>query len=290
VSPSLTSHTRVVVAPTQLVARRYSPGFKPRIAAESRLTTAGPMSLAQRADAIASVLGQVAQPVKPGRPRPGVDLTILDAFHHVFSVPCSSALKSDEDWQRFARFRASELLGGAPAQWRVRLSPAGRGNARLAGALHESDIEALESSIAAAGARLNGVRTSLSSLLSHHGAATAQDALPGGTSWLVVLEPRCLIIARLGQGRVQTLSQRRLSATLTGTSAGALVATWLDREARLLGLDPQTAAGTVRCVAGRRAAQVQRDVGAPDPVPAAVDRLIAEAGDLESDIVEACFS
>ena len=289
-SPSLTSHTRVVVGPNQLVARRYERGLKPRISAEGRVAVNGPLSIAQRAGALASVLGLVKPPSKSRWHSPSVDIVILDAFHHVFCVPYSAALKREEDWQRFAQFRASELLGGVPAQWRIRLSPEVRGQARMAGALRESDIEALHSSLAATGTRLNGVRAALSSLLSHHSAATSGDARNGEPSWIVVMQPRCLIIARQAHGHVQTVSQRRLSPALDRTSPGALVATWLDREARLLGLDSDAAAGSICCLVGRQLSQVQRKVGAPDPVPGAIDRLNADAGDLEADVIEACFA
>ena len=71
----------------------------------------------------------------------------------------------------------------------------------MAGALREADVLALESTVTAAGARLTRVRAALSSLLASRSAA--QRAAPArDPAWLAVLEPRCLIVGRMGNAEL----------------------------------------------------------------------------------------
>lgn len=148
-------------------------------------------------------------------------------------VPWSDALGDAEEEAAFARHCFERVYGDAVAQWDLRVSDARDGVPRLASAVDAALPVALREVFAAAGVRLDSIQPSLMAVYNDY-----RRRLLGRHAWLALLEPGCLCLALLHQGRWARIRTQRI-----GPAWRVELAQILEREAYLA--DPEAAAADV---------------------------------------------
>ncbi len=305
-SRSWTRHTRLVIGASRITARSYARSWRLKQVAAAEVSVPPESTLEHRAAAIVHLLRDTTPHGT------AVDIVLLDHLHRVFALPWSPALQRDQDWQRFARYRARELLGEAASQWSVQLSApnalhflrrVGGGSPcdRFAGAIKNGDLAALNAAVSEARGVLRTLQGAISPLLARLSASPAQPDVPAQdspTQWCVLIEPAVLVFARSRGERWDSVSQHRITAGHSAATMGEAVSTWLDREARLSsaleGADappdaPPGAEEPLTCVIGRRTLRLKRTTTSGAAVAAAIDAHIGTMADLEAEVIDACF-
>lgn len=116
-------------------------------------------------------------------------------------LPWSAALGSEDEWLAYARHTLASTYGAA-AGWRVRLSRAERGKARVACAIDESLFDALRA--------LPNVVSIQPGLMPEFNARRRE--LARGRAWLVLEEPERLTLCLIAEGDWKLIRSRRAGA------------------------------------------------------------------------------
>jgi len=162
-------------------------------------------------DPIATLKQQVA----------GAGATVLLSSHFVryCVLPWSEALTSEEDWDAFAQHAFESTYGTAcAAGWRIHLSDAGPGRARMASAVDCAFFEALSSV-----PEVVSIQPYLMSAFNAH-----RRAIAGKPAWLVLQEPARLTITLVADGEWRLVRTRQITAGWQDE-----LAAMLDRESAL---------------------------------------------------------
>ena len=148
------------------------------------------------------------------------DLTVVLSNHLVRydCLPWNKAVKGEEELIALARHRLTKIYGAAAQTWVVRLSPAGKGAARLVAAMDHALLVKLRLAAAESSIKLHSIQPYL--MASFNCCAKNMAAADG---WFVAAEHGRFALASFRSGRWQAVQMRR------GDNMAALHA-WLERE------------------------------------------------------------
>ena len=138
---------------------------------------------------------QAALPDHAGHPTHGY-VTLSSRLVHYALVPWSDALSDAAEEAAFARHVFERVHGEAAAQWELRVSADRIGAPTLASAVDARMLNAVRAAFADARVRLDSIQPRLMAVYNDY-----RRRLQGRHAWLALLEPGCLCLALLQQGR-----------------------------------------------------------------------------------------
>lgn len=156
-----------------------------------------------------------------------VAVVLSNHFCRYAVLKASAALKTEHDWDAYARHELESSYGNEVARWRVRLSRTGAQHTRVACAVDAELVEQLRSL-----SRLKSVQPYLMSAFN-----ARRRALAKGSAWFVIQEPTRLAIALLVDGGWKLIRMRQVASEWQSNLAALL-----DREAALSGAAEATRA------------------------------------------------
>ena len=129
-------------------------------------------------------------------------VTVVLSSHLVRYVllPWSDALHSEDEWSAFAQHAFKTTYGAIAEGWHCRVSPARRGDSRIASAIDAEVLESLRS--------VRGVASVQPYLMSAFNAR--RRSLQGKNGWLVVQEQGRTVVALLRDGHWRLVRTRRI--------------------------------------------------------------------------------
>lgn len=122
-------------------------------------------------------------------------------------VPWSDALGDAEEETAFARHCFERVYGEASAQWELRVSDERDGVPKLASAVDAALPGALREVFSTAKVRLDSIQPNLMAVYNDY-----RRSLQGRHAWLALVEPGCLCLALLHQGRWARVRSQRIGA------------------------------------------------------------------------------
>ena len=148
------------------------------------------------------------------------ELTVVLSNHFVRydCLPWNEAVKNEEEHLALARHRLAQVHGAAAQTWALRLSPAGKGAARLVAAVDEALLETIKLATTEAKLKLHSIQPYLMASFNRYAKDLAQ-----GDGWFVAAESGRFALARFRGGLWQHIQLRG------GDGMGALH-DWLERE------------------------------------------------------------
>ena len=148
------------------------------------------------------------------------DVTVVLSNHFVRydCLPWNEAVKGEEELIALARHRLTQIYGAAAQTWLVRLSPAGKGAARMVAAIDNALLEKLRLMTAETGHQLHSIQPYLMASFN-----CFAKGLASGDGWFVAAENGRFALALFRSGRWQRVQLRR------GAGMAALHE-WLERE------------------------------------------------------------
>jgi hypothetical protein len=129
-------------------------------------------------------------------------VVLSDHFVRYLVLPWSAALVSDAEQLEFARARFLKVFGDAAQRWTVLISPAPAGHPRLAAAVEQPLIHALNEAFAASPLKLKSIQPAF---VAHFNGARSKLA---SNAWIVMAEQGRLLIAHLTGGRWRSVRTR----------------------------------------------------------------------------------
>ncbi|MBI4205209.1 MAG: hypothetical protein HY527_09300 [Betaproteobacteria bacterium] len=139
--------------------------------------------------------------------RPRLDVTVVLSNHFVryALLPWNATLKSEAEWLALARHRFSSVHGPLAEEWVVRVAETGgRESPRIASAIDQALLAAIEEGIAGAGASLVSVQPYLMAAFNR-----MRPMIGNASSWLVIEEPGRLTLALIQGGVWRAIRSRR---------------------------------------------------------------------------------
>jgi hypothetical protein len=188
VSPLWRDEVAILIGPRQLVLTRMSRGLRPRCIADRRRTVDGSLSLDWR-PALAA-LGTCLSEAE----WQDANLRVVVANHwaRYAIVPWANDITNDEERLAHARICLAGIYGNVAEQWRVGLSHAAPGAARIACAVEGDLIDEMGALVAARGLRLSSIQPQL--VASFNG---WRRKLEDRRGWFVNIDEGSLAAARL---------------------------------------------------------------------------------------------
>jgi hypothetical protein len=191
VSPLWRDEVAILIGPGQLVLTRMSRGLKPRCVADLRRTIEGSPSLDWRPALVAlgTCLSEAAWQ--------DANLRVVVSNHwaRYAIVPWANDITNDEERLAHARICLAGIYGNVAEQWRVGLSHAAPGAARIACAVEGDLIDEIGAQVAAHGLRLRSIQPQL--VASFNG---WRHKLEDRSGWFVNIDAGSLAAARLIDG------------------------------------------------------------------------------------------
>jgi hypothetical protein len=203
VSLSWRDELGVVLHAQRLVLARASGGWRPRLKRKEiiALEPAAPGMPAWQ-PALEALAGEVERGAFAGA---DVSVVLSSGLVRYAVVPHSGALAGEQEQLAFARHCFARIYGAEADAWALRLSDAQPRKPRLACAVDQALIEALDRVLAPLGARYRSLQPHLMASFNRWRARLGER--PG---WFVVAEPGLLCLALLRRG--QWLSVRTVKA------------------------------------------------------------------------------
>ncbi|MFA7316435.1 MAG: hypothetical protein WC029_02595 [Sulfuricella sp.] len=206
----LRDELRIVLSPGQLVLVRIAREFTRRglvrrvlakelISCDPAVSQEAPWDAAIRA-LEAALAGQAKRKVF-------ATLILSNHFMRYALVPWSEALSNDAEQMSHAQHCFRQAYGEAAANWELRLSPAPAGMPQLASAVDVRLLQALRQIFTRAGVALQSVQPQLMAAYNN-----CRSRLQDRSAWLVLVEPGCLCLALLQQGRWASVRSMRIGA------------------------------------------------------------------------------
>lgn len=194
-SPLWNDQIRVAVCPDRLIVASFRRGLRPRLH-KAEVIPVTPAPGAARWRAAVDALPRALAPLVRDRPQ----ATVILSSHLVRYdlLPWSPALGSEEAWLADARARFAAVYGTQVDAWALRISVTSPRGPRVASAIDEALLDAIEARIDATGARLAGVQPHLISVYNRIRPPGAERSF-----WLVVREPgrATVVLVRADQWR-----------------------------------------------------------------------------------------
>lgn len=148
------------------------------------------------------------------------DVTVVLSNHFVRydCLPWHQAVKGEDELIALARHRLTQIYGAAAQTWVVRLSPAGKGAARMVAAMDHALLEKLRLAAAESNIKLHSIQPYLMAAFN-----CCAKNMASADGWFVAAESGRFALALFRSGRWQRVQLRR------GANMAALHA-WLERE------------------------------------------------------------
>ena len=147
-----------------------------------------------------------------------VTVVLSNHFVRYDCLPWNEAVNDEDEQLALARHRLTHIYGSASQTWTLRLSPAGKGDARLVAAVDDAFLEMLKQAMAEAGIKLHSIQPYLMASFNRYAKSLAQ-----GDGWFVAAEGGRFALALFRGGQWKRILLRR----------GGDMATlheWLERE------------------------------------------------------------
>lgn len=221
----------IALFPERLVLARASGGFRRRLLHKEIVAFApaepGVPLWQPAADALTAKVAAGALA------KADVSLVLSNRFVHYAVVPWSDALGSKEEELAFARHCFARVYGSETESWALKLSSANPRKARLACAVEQTLIDALETCMGPLARRYRSLQPHLMASFNRVRARLGEQP-----AWVVVAEPGLLCLALLQDGRWQSVRTVKVGADWVSELHGVL-----SREECLV--DSQTECGRV---------------------------------------------
>jgi len=149
-----------------------------------------------------------ALPVALGERAPRRLAVILS--HHFVRyalLPWNAALQSEDAWRAYAEHRLAAIYGAPAAPWALRVAATAPRGARIACAVEQALIDALQTKLRERGVRPASVQPHLMAAFNR-----SRRRLRGASCWLVVAEAGRLALALIERGAWRSLRSRRVDA------------------------------------------------------------------------------
>jgi len=218
------NHLRIGLCPDRLILAGYRRGLRRRISRREVIAVAptlDPLRWQAAVDALPPALA-------PSRPKkPEVTIILSNHFVRYALLAWNENLKTEAEWLAFARHRLAGAHGHAAGEWALRVTETTPQGPRIAAAVDQALLDALEEKIAGSGAALVSVQPYL---------MVAFDRLLPGVGddwyWLVIEEPGRLTLALIQRGVWHAIRSRRVDEHWR-----AQLPEILERESAVLGLE-----------------------------------------------------
>lgn len=214
---------RIGFGPSSIALTGYRRGVRPRRSCQAVM----PLE-PSRADppwrAAAQALPRLLD--ESGARRPNVTIVLSNQFVRYALLPWNAAIKRNAEWMALARHRFSAIYGSAADTWVIRVSGAGSEAPRIASAIDDELLSALDEAVSSR-ATLVSVQPCLLATYNR-----LQPLIGQESCWLAVEEQERLTLSLLERGAWRAIRSRRRPRTSRATLAEIL-----DRESALLTLD-----------------------------------------------------
>lgn len=189
-SPSWRDRVEAFIAPRGVHLARIRRGLRPRADPEVFVAGIGDEGWLTAVEALARAL--------PGLASKGAEVrvTVSNRFVRYASVPGIETLAADAEREALARHQFQAIHGARAAGWRVAIAEHGSRAAGLGAAIDAELLDALATTVTAAGLTLRSVEPLLVSAFN-----ACRREIGSEPAWLVVAEPERLCIARISHGR-----------------------------------------------------------------------------------------
>lgn len=147
-----------------------------------------------------------------------VTVVLSNHFVHYDCLPWNEAVNDEEEQLALARHRLTHIYGPAVQTWALRLSPGGKGDARLVAAVDDTFLERLKQAMAEAGIKLHSIQPYLMASFNRYAKNLAQ-----GDGWFVAAEGGRFALALFRGGQWKRILLRRGDDMAT-------LHEWLERE------------------------------------------------------------
>jgi hypothetical protein len=208
-------HLGIALFPERLVIARTSGGFRRRLVHKEIVTFAPSepdMPLWQPA-----VHALAAKVTAGALANADVTLVLSNRFVHYTVVPWSDSLGSKEEELAFARHCFARVHGSAADDWEIKLETVKPGEPRLACAIEQPLIEALNTRMSPLASRYRSLQPHLMASFNRW-----RGLLGGRPGWFVVAEPGLLSVALLGGGQWHSVRTLKVGADWAQELTGVL--------------------------------------------------------------------
>jgi hypothetical protein len=191
VSPLWRDEVAILIAPRQLVLTRMSRGLRPRCSADLRRPVDESVSLDWRPalKALANCLSEAGWQDANAR------VVLANHWARYAVVPWANDIANEEERLAHARICLANIYGNVAEQWRIGLSHAAPGAARIACAVEDDLIDEVSAAASAHGLRVVSVQPQL--VASFNG---WRHKLEDASGWFVNIDEGALAAARLVGG------------------------------------------------------------------------------------------
>ena len=222
-SPLWRDRITVELSPQRVAWVRVSRGLRPGVIAK------GIQNVTPQADAPVwqPALNQIKQLMSVEEWK-NAELTIVlsNYFVRYDCLPWNAGVKNKDEQQALARHRLTHIYGTAAQTWALRLSPAGKGAARLVAAVDEALIEAIKLAAKEAKFKLHSIQPYLMTSFNRYA-----KEMGLGTGWFVTVEAGRFALALFCGGKLKHIQLR------SGEGVEELH-DWLERENLTSGEEP----------------------------------------------------
>lgn len=187
-SPLWRDEVAILIAPRRLALTRMRRGLRPQCVATTQ-TSVEEGAPADWRPALAALAQQLAD---PGWRNANVRAVLANHWARYAVVPWANDIGNDEERLVHARICLASIYGNVADQWRVTLSQAAPGEARVACAIPGDLLDELNVLVASAGSQLRSVQPQL--IASYNG---WRGRLPRHAGWFVNIDEGSLAAARL---------------------------------------------------------------------------------------------
>lgn len=205
-SPRWRDEIAVLFAPGQLVLTRMQRGIRPRRVNDTRRNVEQ-FVLTDWRPALAVLDACLGEPAWQGA---NVRVVLSNHWARYAIVPWANEITGDDERLAHARICLAKIYGNLTDQWRVGLSEAPPGEARVACAIHADLLDGLRTTVAAYGSRLISVQPQL--IVSYNGWLRQ---LGDATGWFVNIDEGALAAARLQAGGWDRVYSARIGTNWT---------------------------------------------------------------------------
>ena len=237
----------IALFPERLVLARASGGFRRRLL-HKEIVALAPAEADMPAwqPAVDALAAKVAAGALANA---DVSVVLSNRFVHYAVVPFSDTLGSKDEELAFAHHCFARVYGSEADGWELKLSSAKPRKPRLACAVEQTLVEALNTRLSPLASRYRSLQPHLMASFNRTRAQLGEKA-----AWLVVAEPGLLCLALLQDGCWQSVRTIKVGADWIGELPGVL-----DREECLV--DSQTECGRVLVFAPDGPQELMRQAG-----------------------------
>lgn len=218
------SQLRIGLCPDRLVLAGYRGGLRRRVARRDIVPLEPVRDSAPWKPAVAALASALASSAAE---KPDVAVVLSNHFARYALLPWNATLSTEAEWLALAGHRLASVHGTAAGGWAVRVSRTAPRGPRIACAVDQALLDALNAAMAGSGAALVSVQPYLMAAFNR-----MRSAIGNATCWLVVEEPGRLVLALIERGSWRAIRSRRVDDRWRTTLPGIL-----ERESAVLGIE-----------------------------------------------------